>query len=90
VGGALGPVAVVKGAGPKGMGDGAGGPLHEGLSEEGGAGPSPVDPVFVAASLGDGRDAHAFLHRGRVAKRSRRSPKAANSREENTGPAPGR
>jgi len=59
-------VAVVEGAGPEGMGDGAGGPLDECLSEEGGAGPAPVDPMFVAAALSDGRDADALLDGGCV------------------------
>ena len=59
-------MAVVEGAGPEGMGDGAGGPLDECLSEEGGAGPAPVDPMFVAAALSDGRDADALLDGGCV------------------------
>src|SRR5438552_5923074 len=46
------------------MRDGAGGPLDESLPEEGGAGPAPVDPVFVAAAFGDGSDADALLDGG--------------------------
>jgi hypothetical protein len=44
-------VAVVEGAGPEGMEDGAGGPLDEGLPQKGRTGPAPTDPVFVAADL---------------------------------------
>ena len=41
-------------------------PLDEGLAQEGGARPAPVDPVLVAAALGDRRDAGVLLERGGV------------------------
>lgn len=43
------------------MGDGTGGPFDEGLADEFGAGPSPVDPVLVSAAFGDGRNAGVLL-----------------------------
>jgi hypothetical protein len=43
-------------------------PLDEGLSQELGARVAPVDPRFLAAALGDGRDAGELLERGGVGK----------------------
>jgi hypothetical protein len=56
-------VAVVEGFGPEGAGDGLADPLDEGLAQEGGAGPAPVDPGLVAAALGDRGDADVALER---------------------------
>ena len=90
VGGALGAVAVVEGACPEGAPDGLSGPLDEGLAKELGTGPAPVDPVFVATALGEtGAMPVSIWRAAALGKRSRRSPKAASSRAENTGPAPG-
>src|SRR6478735_10622443 len=48
------------------MADGAGRPLDERLAEEGRARPAPVDPVLVAAALGDRSDPDTFLYGRRV------------------------
>ena len=60
----LARLAVVEGAGPERVRDGAGDPLDERLAQERRARPAPVDPVLVAAALGDGRDAGISLNLG--------------------------
>jgi hypothetical protein len=61
VGGAFGPVTIIEGARPERAGNGLGAPLDEGLAEEFGAGPAPVNPMLVAAALGEGRNAREHL-----------------------------
>lgn len=51
----------IKGASPGGSAEGVMSELMEGLSEKGGASPSPMDPGGIAATLGDGGDAGVLL-----------------------------
>lgn len=58
---ALGFLLRVIGGGPGRVIDGLVGPFDEGLAEETGSTPAPVDPFMFAAFLGDGGDAAEFL-----------------------------
>ena len=54
-------LVLVEGAGPDAVSDGVVCELMEGLSHEGGTGPSPVYPGGVAAAFGDRSDPAVFL-----------------------------
>lgn len=58
--------ALVESFRPERAEDGLANQLDEGLTEELGAEEAPVDPTFVAAALGDGRDADVLLYGGGV------------------------
>ena len=62
VGGSLGPVALVEGPSPEGLGNGAGGPFDEGLTKEFWTCPAPVDPVGLTTALGNWCDPCELLN----------------------------
>jgi len=53
---AFGAMLAIEGAGPEGLVDGLRGPLHEGLTDEGRALPTPVHPRLLATALRHRRD----------------------------------
>ena len=61
---AFGALLPVVGSRPERSGNSEGRPFDEGLSEEGGTLPTPVDPGGFAATFGDGRDADISLEAG--------------------------